>query len=408
MTHPGFPSPRDWAGEPGPAWPPPAGLTPGAPLLACYAVLESAGERASRNGAGRDVVLTEARGRVDAWLPASLEADWIRPGLYVGVRAIVEAAATPRIHIEEIVPLQVPLDELSLFLPHSTSDPAILEAELRTLIESIGDESLRRLVLALLSAQSEVGHAFRLAPAASRNHHAYLGGLFEHTVSVGRLCSVMAAHYERRVDRDLLVTGALLHDIGKVREIGAQVAFPYTTEGKLLGHIVLGLQMVAAEARRTGVDHERLLLLQHLVASHQGRYEWQSPREPRVLEALILHYVDDLDAKARHAIDLLDSVESGWTAWDRTLGRELFRHYDPPALEPEAKPPGKPARKRSRTGRTASRKRAADRRKGKKSRARPKARLKQPADVDPGPTAGRRQPAAQPGFVDRDTIDMFD
>jgi 3'-5' exoribonuclease len=406
MTEPDLPTPREWTGEPGPSWPPPALLTPGAPLLACYAVLESAGERASRNGAGRDLVLTEARGRLDAWLPASLEADWIRPGLYVGVRAIVEAAAAPRIHIEEIIPLRVPLDELSLFLPHTKSDPARLEAELGTLVESIVEEPFRRLVAALLTTGSEVGHAFRLAPAATRNHHAYLGGLFEHTVSVGRLCDLIAAHYEGRLDRDLLVTGALLHDIGKIREIGAQVGFPYTTEGKLLGHIVLGLQMISAEARRTGVDPERLLLLQHLVASHQGRYEWQSPREPQVLEALVLHYADDLDAKARHVIDLLDSVDAGWTAWDRTLRRELLRHFEPPAAEVEATPPEKPPRKRTRAGRSASRRRASDRKKGSRTRAR--ARPKPITGDGSNPAPGPRPPAAQPGFVDRDTIDMFD
>jgi 3'-5' exoribonuclease len=335
MTEPVLPTPEDWVGEPGPAWPPPARLPPGAPVLACYAILEIDPERPTRNGNGRDLRLIGARGRLEAWLPSSVEAAWVRAGLYVGVRGIVEAAVLPRIHIEEIVPLRIPLDALTLFLPSTKSDPARLEAELGALIGSIADEPLRRLTSALLAADSEVGHAFRLAPAATRNHHAYLGGLFEHTVSVGRLCNAAADHYGDRVDRDLLIAGALLHDIGKVREIGAQVGFPYTTEGRLPGHILLGLQMIAAEARRTGIDPQRLLLLQHLVASHQGRYEWQSPREPRLLER-------------------------------------------------------------------------ATARKKRKDRTRRASRGKTGPETTPDRRGSGRTPGAQPGFVDRDTIDMFD
>src|SRR5512146_2333005 len=140
-------------------------------------------------------------------------------------------------------------------------------------------------------------------------------------------CSLMAEHYWPAVDRDLLVAGALLHDVGKVREIGTQAGFPYTDEGKLLGHILLGLQMVADVAKDVPeLSDERLMLLQHLVASHQGRYEWQSPREPRILEGLILHYCDDLDAKMNQALGLIAGVERGWTPHDRAFGRDFMRH----------------------------------------------------------------------------------
>jgi 3'-5' exoribonuclease len=129
------------------------------------------------------------------------------------------------------------------------------------------------------------------------------------------------------VDRDLLVAGALVHDIGKTRELSTEVSFPYTREGKLLGHILLGLRIVEEEAQHVPeLANERLQLLLHLVASHQGRYEWQSPREPRTIEALLLHYADDLDAKTVQALALLETVPDGWTGYDRSLARELLRH----------------------------------------------------------------------------------
>jgi 3'-5' exoribonuclease len=141
---------------------------------------------------------------------------------------------------------------------------------------------------------------------------------------------MLARHYGPDIDRDLLLTAALIHDIGKVREIGAQPGFPYTDEGKLLGHILIGLQLVADAARQVpALPPQRLLLLQHLSASHRGRYEWQSPREPRILEGLILHYADDLDAKMNQAAALVARVDKGWTAYDRSFARDFLRHRLP-------------------------------------------------------------------------------
>ena len=202
------------------------------------------------------------------------------------------------IEIREIAPIGVGLDDLPLFLPSSTREPEGMELELADILASVGDPSLLALLASLLGPDTPTGPGFRMAPAATWNHHAWLGGLLEHTLSVARLCDSIAVHYGPGIDRDLLITAALLHDIGKVREIGAQPGFPYTEEGRLLGHILLGLRMVAdAAASVRGLTGDRLLLLEHLIAAHQGRYEWQSPREPKTAEARILHYADDLDAK---------------------------------------------------------------------------------------------------------------
>lgn len=330
MNGPGWPDPREWVGDAPYPWPPAARLEPGMQHTACYTVMSVTHARDATGAACVDLELADAAGEVAGRLPAVENSDWIRAGLYVGVRGtIVDADGWTILDIEDISPVRVALDDLGLFLPRSSADPDALEAELEQLIDSIDDDGLRALTRCLIGADTEVGRGFRLAPAATRNHHAWLGGLFEHTVSVARLCDFAAAHYGSDVDRDLLITGALLHDIGKVREIGARAGFPYTDEGRLLGHIVLGLHMVAEAASEVRLDGGTRLLLEHLIASHQGRFEWQSPREPRILEAFILHYVDDLDAKVDHVRRVLDAMDGGWSEYDRSLRRELLRHSGP-------------------------------------------------------------------------------
>jgi 3'-5' exoribonuclease len=271
--------------------------------------------------------LADVHGSIEGRL-ADQAPSWLRAGEYVGVRGPVEVVGAERVlRVDEIAPLQVTQDDLQLFMPASTRDRSENEAELNALIASIADGQLRTLMEDLLDGNTEVGKAFRISPAAKQNHHAYVGGLLEHTISVARICDSMARHYGEGIDRDLLIAAALLHDIGKTKELAVQPGFPYTDEGKLLGHILLGLQIVAEGALRLDMPpSERLLLLEHLIASHQGRYEWQSPREPRLVEGLLLHYADDLDAKMAAARAVLDQVPAGWTPYDRSFGREFFRH----------------------------------------------------------------------------------
>ncbi|HEU5210163.1 MAG TPA: HD domain-containing protein [Longimicrobiales bacterium] len=327
-----LPGPRDWiAGGPFP-WPPAASVRPGDIYHACYFLVSVQTLRTKTDKPYLRLQLQDVHGALEGrvWEMAEQIADSLRDGMYVGVRGRVEVFNGERqLKVEEIAQIHVGLDDLEHFMPRSPRDPEEMDRELAVLIASVQDDALRALLETMLGAGTNLGAGFRLAPAAKYNHHAYLGGLIEHTLSIAHVCDMLAAHYEPHIDRDLLITGALLHDVGKVREIGARAGFPYTDEGKLLGHIVLGMQMVveAAESVRQ-LTPQRLTLLQHLVASHQGRYEWQSPREPRTLEAYILHYADDLDAKMQHAISMLATVAgpAGWTGYDRSLGRELYRH----------------------------------------------------------------------------------
>lgn len=344
-------SPREWVGDDPFPWPPTLGLADGEPVTACFSVIQANAGRTRSDAPYLRLQLADCYGTLEArmWDDIDDAAAVIRAGSYVGVRGRIETYHDQRqLRIEEIAVLDVGLEDLVLFLPRSARAAEHMDAELAVIIDSLADDALRRLVVTILGPDADVGQAFRMAPAAKHNHHAYLGGLIEHTLSVTRICDSLAFHYGDILDRDLLIAAALLHDLGKVREIGARSGFPYTDEGKLLGHIVIGMQMVADAARDVPeLGAGRLLLLQHLIASHQGRYEWHSPREPRTLEAIVLHFADDLDAKLYQAAALLDAVSVGWTAYDRGFGRDFLRHRPamaepPPLAAPPVREPATP------------------------------------------------------------------
>jgi 3'-5' exoribonuclease len=259
----------------------------------------------------------------------------------VGVRAKVGSYQDRlQLTVQWVEPLCLEPAELEHLLPASPRPREVMESELDRVVASVKDPALLKLLRRCLGRGTELGRAFRVHPAAKRNHHAYLCGLLEHSLSVALLADGLARHYAGQgysVDRDLVVTGALLHDIGKVRELKGLPASGYTTEGQLLGHIVLGMQLVAREAAQVPeLAPERLLLLQHLIASHQGKPEWDSPRVPQLVEGLILHYADDLDAKLNQARALLDGVGAGeWSPYDRGFARAFFQPPEIAAQEVE-------------------------------------------------------------------------
>ncbi len=341
---------RDWLAGAAVPWPPAATLEAGDRVTACYSVAAAAAARTRHDKPYLRLQLSDLHGTVEArvWDDAERLANVARPGVYVGVRGRVEVFQGQRqVVVEHLERIQVDPADLGLFLPRCPRDPEELEAALNLHMASVKEQPLKKLLRHLLGPDTATGRWFRQAPAAKRNHHAYVAGLLEHTVSVTGLCTVMADHYGPVVDRDLLVTGALLHDIGKVQEIAIEAGFPYTTAGKLLGHVLLGLEMVHEAGRRLDVPDSRLRLVEHLIAAHQGRYEWQSPREPRTIEALILHHADDTDAKVQPAIDLVRASDPGWTDYSRSFGREFFKHHEgaPPDSEPDSadgKPPADP------------------------------------------------------------------
>ncbi len=186
--------------------------------------------------------------------------------------------------------------ELGDFVPKTAFDVDEMWAKLTGYVASFADPHLRAL-LELFLADPELAAALREAPAAKALHHAWIGGLLEHVVSLLDLCDRAARHYPE-VHRDLLLAGAMLHDIGKLYELRWGTSFAYTVEGQLLGHITIGVRLIDAKiAEVPGFPPRLRTLLLHVVLSHHGRLEFGSPKLPMTAEALLFHYLDDLDAK---------------------------------------------------------------------------------------------------------------
>ena len=223
--------------------------------------------------------------------------------------------------------------DISQFLPAVSGDVKAMAAELLKVVKSVEEPHLRELLLAIFK-DKKFKARFNKAPAAKAMHHAYVGGLLEHTLAVSRLADVVCGLYPS-IDRDLLLAGALLHDIGKVEEFSfAVLPFDYSDQGRLVGHMVIGIEMIQAKIEKiSGFPPELATRLKHLVLSHHGRYEFGSPSLPMMLEAFVLNFLDDLDAKVNY-INRLGSKtqESGyqWTDYQRTLERFLYVLGHPP------------------------------------------------------------------------------
>lgn len=174
--------------------------------------------------------------------------------------------------------------------------------------------------------------AFKRAPAAKGMHHSYIGGLLEHTLSVTRLLDMAADHYTN-TNRDLLLTGGILHDIGKIHELSFQKLIDYTDQGRLVGHIVLGLELVNTKiARIEGFPEHLALELRHILLSHHGVLEYGSPKRPKTMEALLVNIIDDMDAKINAFQGFIDSSnddQSNWTPYHRLFERFIYKRKDP-------------------------------------------------------------------------------
>src|SRR5205807_1544787 len=212
------------------------------------------------------------------------------------------------------------------YLPKTTKDIGELWKTLTGFVTTFQNQHLRALI-ELFMADPEIAEAYRNAPAAKSLHHAYIGGLLDHVVSLFRSCDLVCRNYPQ-VDRDLLLTGAFLHDIGKIHELAYTRSFSYTTRGQLLGHMIIELEMLHAKAARVPEFPEQLVtLLEHLIISHHGHYEFGSPKLPMFPEALMLHYLDDLDSKMesmRAHFEREVDLESPWTTYNPSLGRPLL------------------------------------------------------------------------------------
>jgi 3'-5' exoribonuclease len=228
--------------------------------------------------------------------------------------------------------------DYSDYLPKTTKNIDELWQTLVDYVASLQNPHLKALIQAFM-ADPEIAHAYRNAPAAKTLHHAYIGGLLDHVVSLFHACDLVCRNYPY-VNRDLVLAGAFLHDVGKIHELTYNRSFSYTTRGQLLGHMVIELEMLQAKLMFVPDFPPALkTLLEHLIISHHGEYEFGSPKLPMFPEALLLHYMDDLDSKMESMRALFEresDVDNPWTSYNPSLGRPLLNTAKFLAAKPAA------------------------------------------------------------------------
>lgn len=224
---------------------------------------------------------------------------------------------------------KIPEEQVNLadFLPESPRNNAEMRQELRDTVAALANPHLRGLMEAFL-ADEPFMDMYCMAPAAKGMHHVYLGGLLEHSLALVKLVKTIVPLYGG-INEDLLIVGALLHDVGKVYEMSYERAIDYTDIGKLLGHITIGVELVEDKIRLVeGFPRELGILLKHMLLSHHGQYEYGSPKRPKTIEATILNYLDDMDSKIngiRAHIAKESASTSRWTAYHRLYDRYFFK-----------------------------------------------------------------------------------
>ena len=257
-------------------------------------------EAAARDIARDDIVKVQAR--VDAY----------RSKLQLAVQQIRRAKP------EEVT--------LADYLPHTKEDVEKLYANLHAYAESIQNPWLKKLTQSIIG-DPRIAERYKRAPAAKSMHHAYLGGLLEHVISLCGLAKLAKQHYSE-LDLDLLLTAAILHDVGKLEELNYERSISYTMDGQLLGHIVMELETVTRAMHAIeGFPPALKTVVLHLLVSHHGQYEFGSPKLPMIREALVFHYLDDLDSKLASVRTAL-AVECGddeWSAFSGALQRKFLK-----------------------------------------------------------------------------------
>ena len=278
------------------------------------------------------LTLGDRTGQIEARMWETADAGEFADGDVVKVRGqVCRYKEFLQLNIERIRKAELSEFDLRDYVPHTDRNIDELWAELNGYVETFTDLHLKALLRSFLD-DPEIAAAFREAPAAKSMHHAWIGGLLEHVVSLLGIADLAAKHY--RVHRDLLLTGAILHDIGKLQELRWGTSFDYTIEGQLLGHITIGVALIDRKiAALPDFPPPLRVLVEHLVLSHHGKYEFGSPKLPMIPEAVLLHYLDDMDAKMQTVHnEFARNVTAGRgasevTEWVRSLERPLLNTY---------------------------------------------------------------------------------
>ncbi len=273
--------------------------------------------------------LGDRSGTIEArmWDQFDVAAKGISRDDFVKVSARVEIYRNkPQLSLQQLRLAKPEEVDLADFLPHTKEDVGKLYTQLQEFAASIANPWLKNLVTGIISDPA-IAAKYKRAPAAKVMHHAYLGGLLEHVIGLCGLAKQIAAHYPE-LDVDLLLTAAILHDVGKLDELCYERAIGYTVEGQLLGHIMMEFETVSkAMDVIEGFPANLKTVVQHLLISHHGQYEFGSPKLPMIREAMAFHYMDDLDSKlaAARAALAVDTGEPEWSAYSGALGRKFLR-----------------------------------------------------------------------------------
>ncbi len=256
-------------------------------------------DRNDGNGKYLSLTLCDRTGRLDGrvWDNAEVLAAKFEQNDFVDVKACVdEFNGKLQLRVFEIVRLELREIDLGDFQRKTTRDIDSLWSELRRTVDSFGNADLKRLVFAFLD-DPEIAALYKAAPAAKFMHHAWIGGLLEHVVDLLAFCELAAGHFPM-IDRDLLLTGAILHDVGKIYELSWERGFDYTLEGQMIGHISIATRLLDRKVKTLPDFPEHIqTLVEHMILSHHGSLEFGSPKLPMIPEAVLLHYLDDAEAK---------------------------------------------------------------------------------------------------------------
>ncbi|HVP48549.1 MAG TPA: HD domain-containing protein [Bryobacteraceae bacterium] len=289
--------------------------------------------------------LADRTGEIEAkmWDNVAEVMDTFNRDDFVKVKGIVQVYHNrPQITVHKMRRLGDSEVDFADYFPSSTRDTGEMWSQLCAIVGGMIDPHLRALSQAVLD-DPEIAQRYQRVPAAKQIHHAWLGGLLEHVLSLCQLCRFAAEHYH--VDLDLLLTGAVLHDVGKIYELSYDRSFGYTTEGQLLGHMVMGLRIVADKLRDLPDFPPRLrTLVEHMIVSHHGKLEFGSPKLPQFPEALLLHYLDDMDSKMECMRTLIEQdrqIDGHFTGYNLSLERTVLKKAK--YMAPPAEANGRPA-----------------------------------------------------------------
>ena len=302
-------------------------LKPGTKLHSSFMATDAAVRKDSRGVPFLSLKLVDRTGSVDAlmWRLSDELLKGLPSPAYVSVEGQThEYRGTLQVKVERLRVLRREEVSEEDYIPTTEKDRRALAEEVLAAGRELENEHLRELFDSMVSDEDFWG-AFCEAPAAKGMHHARIGGLLEHSVCCLRIAHAIAEVYP--VDRDLLLFGAIFHDVGKVRELSwGGGGFAYTTEGRLLGHVVLGERLVTSHvAALPGFPEELALRISHVLLSHQGEIEYGSPERPKTLEALLVHLVDNLDARVAMYLESTANVgPGGWSHHENPLGRALY------------------------------------------------------------------------------------